>query len=152
MSLFDTDNFLSSSAGGTLSTKRELIPIGTYSDCSIKDLKMGHGTIGQGERAGDPWARLSVVWEIHDTELKDKMDRSVVTIIQGIMLDVTPDGELDVSKGKNIRLGRLKHALKLNDGESSWQDFLGKRGVLQVGHGVNSKDGSATEEVLAVAG
>ena len=152
MSIFDTDNFLGSSAGGTMSTERELIPANTYSDCSIADLKMSHGTIGKGERAGDPWAMLTIIWEIHDQEVKDKLDRSTVKVSQRVMLDLTADGELDTGRGKNFRLGKLKHTLGLNSGETKWIDFIGKRAVISVTHGVNEKDGTPTEEVSGVAG
>lgn len=152
MSLFDTDNFLGESAGAELSTERVLIPIGTYSDASIKDLKLRTGVVAEGERAGNKWAMLSVQWEINDQALRDTLDRAVVTINQMIMLDITEDGNLDTGKGKNVRLGKLKKSLGLNSEEVSWGAFLGRRAVIQVGHGVNKKDNSPTEEVLATAG
>lgn len=151
-SLFDTDNFLSGSAGGTLSTERTLIPANTYPNASIKDLTVKTGTIANGERAGEAWVRLNVVWQIDSQELRDSLSRANVLITQGFMLDVTESGELDTGKGKNIRLGKLKKALGMNDGETKWMDFIGKYATIQVGHGVNSKDGTATEEVTAVAG
>lgn len=152
MSLFDSDNFLGSSAGGTLSTERTLIPANTYSNASIKDLNVKHGTIASGDKAGEAWVRLNVVWSIDDEALRTQLDRANVVITQGFMLDVTPAGELDTGKGKNVRLGKLKKALGLNDGETKWMDFIGKFATIQVSHGVNSKDGTATEEVSAVAG
>ena len=152
MSLFDTDNFLGSSAGGAMSTERELIPADTYTDASIADMKLLHGEVKQGENAGNKWARINFIWEIHNEELKTKLDRSVIKVTQGIMLDLTPSGDLDTSKGKNVRLGKLKHALRMNDRETQWQDFIGKRAIITVTHGVNSKDNSPTEEVSNVAG
>jgi hypothetical protein len=152
MSVFDTENFLSSSAGGTLSTERTLIPADTYANANIKDLKINHGIIGSGDNAGKPWVRLNVIWQIDSQELRDLLDRAFVTVTQGFMLDVTEDGELDTGKGKNVRLGKLKKALGLNEKEAQWAEFIGKYATIQVAHGVNGKDGSATEEVVAVAG
>jgi hypothetical protein len=150
--LFDTDNFLGSSAGGVLSTERTLIPIGTYPDCTVSDLKLNHGTYENGEKAGDKWARLNIIYEIHDDAVRNELDRAKVLVSGGIFLDITPEGALDNGRGKNVRLGKLKAALGLNGANDTWQDFLGKRVVLTIGHGVNKKDGSATEEVLGVAG
>lgn len=152
MSLFNPEDFLTSSAGGTLSTERTLIPANTYPSASIKDLNIKSGDIQNGDRAGEKWVRLNVVWQIDDQALRDELDRANVVITQGFMLDVTADGELDTGKGKNVRLGKLKKALGMNDGPTVWGDFIGKYATIQVGHGVNSKDGSATEEVVAVAG
>src|SRR5437899_3342341 len=97
--LFNPDTFLSESAGGPLSTERVLIPANTYSNCYIKDLKPKEGIIKEGDRAGEPWARLNVVWVVDDEALREELGRREIVVTQGIMLDLDAGGGLDTSKG-----------------------------------------------------
>jgi hypothetical protein len=58
---------------------------------------------------------LEVIWSIEDQGVKDTLGRDKVTVKQGVMLDMTPDGSgLDMGKGKNVSLGRLREALNMN--------------------------------------
>ena len=152
MGIFNPENFLDDEVGGPMSTERELIPADTYRNCYVKDVKVQEGIIGKGERAGKPWARLNLVWVIDDQALRDKLNRAEVTITQGLMLDLDDNDRLDTRKGRNVRLGRVRKALGLNEGSIKFKEFIGKTATLQIAHGVNSQDGSATEEVAAVAG
>jgi len=152
MPLFDPSSFLDSEAGGPLSTERVLVPIGTYPNCYIENVKPQEGIIKEGDRAGQPWVRVNFTWVIDDQEVRDQLDRAEIKLVQGVMLDLTEDGRLDEGKGKNYRLGKLRQALGINDGPVQWRSFIGIPATLQVGHGVNGKDGSPTEEILAVAG
>lgn len=150
--LFDADTFLDSSAGGPLSTERTLIPEGTYSSCYIDDVKPQEGIIKSGDREGQPWVRINFRWVLDDQALRDKLGRAEVKITQGVMIDLTTDGKLDFSKGKNIRLGKLRQALGINAGDVQWRKFIGIPATIQVKHGINKLDQSQTEEVAAVAG
>ena len=48
--------------------------------------------------------------------MKQQLGRDKILVKQGIMLDLDATGQrLDVSKGKNINLGRLREALDMND-------------------------------------
>lgn len=57
---------------------------------------------------------LDILWEILDEGVKTHCNRDKVLVKQGIMLDLTDSGQLDMSKGKNISLGRLREALDMN--------------------------------------
>lgn len=151
MSLFDPQTFLDSSAGDALSTERLLIPIGTYANCYITDVVPKEGTIRNGDRTGEPWARIDFTWTIDDLELRNQMDKAEVKVRHGVMLDLDSDGNLATGPGKNIRLGKLRKALGINDGPVLWRAFLGVPATIQIGHGT-LPDGTPTEEVLAVAG
>ena len=50
---------------------------------------------------------LDILWEIMDEDVKTAVARDKVTVKQGIMLDITEAGALDLAKGKNIGLGKL---------------------------------------------
>lgn len=150
MALFNPETFLDDDAGGVLSTERTLVPTGTYSNCYIKDVKPSEGIIGKGERAGEPWARMVFVWVIDDDAVRQELNKSEVVLSQGIMLDLDSNGKLDEGKGRNIRLGKLRQALGINDGPVKWRDFIGKPATIQVGHSIYN--GNPVEDVIAVAG
>ena len=150
MALFDAETFLDEDVGGTLSTERTLVPIGTYESCYIKGVKPQEGIIGKGDRTGEPWARMVFQWVIDDDAVRTELGKTEVVVSQGIMLDLDASGKLDTSKGKNIRLGKLRAALGINDGDVKWREFLNKPATLQIGHEVY-KD-SPIEAVTAVVG
>lgn len=152
MGIFSQENFLDDEAGGPMSTERVLIPADTYKGCYIKDVKPQEGLIKKGDRTGQPWARVNFVWVIDSPELRDKLIRAEVTINQGIMLDLDDNGEIDTRKGRNVRLGRLRKALGINDGPIRWRDFVNKPATLQIEHKPSDLNGEPTEEIVAVAG
>lgn len=146
MGLFD--NFINQ-ATGELSTERLLVPPGTYNNCYVRELKVQEGTINSGDRAGQPWAKLLVTWVLDHEELRKELDRSEVVLTQGIMLDVTADGKLDMGRGKNVRLGKFKKALGINDANSPLSDAIQRRAILNVKHG--QYNGEPQEEIASVA-
>lgn len=149
--LFDPNTFLDADAGGPLSTERTLIPPNTYSPAYITEIKPAEGTVKNGDNAGKPWARLDFVWTIDSQELRDMLNRAQVKVTQGIMLDLDENGQLDHGKGKNVRLGKLRKALGINEGPIKYREFLGKPCTIQIIHSTGL-DGSPREEVGAVAG
>jgi hypothetical protein len=151
MSLFDPNTFLDSDAGGPLSTERVLVPINTYHPCFITDIKPVEGLVKEGDNAGKPWARLDFIWTIDSQELRDLLNRAQVKVTQGIMLDLTEDGQLDTGKGRNVQLGKLRKALGINNGPVQYREFLGKPATLQIGHEATNT-GGVREKVVAVAG
>lgn len=79
---------------------------------TIKKAEVRSGTISKGERAGQPWAGLSVQAEIGDPSL---LPEGCPRVASGmIMLDLTDSGGLDMTKGRNVNLGRLREAAGLN--------------------------------------
>jgi hypothetical protein len=57
---------------------------------------------------------LDVTYNIDSPAVKEALGRSKVTVTQGIMLDLTDGGALDMGKGKNVTLNRLREAVDLN--------------------------------------
>ena len=58
--------------------------------------------------------KVVIQWKIEDQSVRETVGRDVVTVRQDVMLDLTDDGKLDVSKGKNVALGKLRAAIDLN--------------------------------------
>lgn len=113
------------------------------------------GTIGKGDRAGEPWARLDVSWEITHPSVLEACHRDKVRVRQGIMLDLTPSGMLDMGPGKNVQFGKLREALGLNVPGAPFSPamIVGRSGMVKVAHRIDERDGVTIQaDVTAVAG
>lgn len=113
MSVFDADQFMNTTTEGQLSTKLEPIPAGEYT-AIIKE-------VAKPRKAADSYV-MDVTYLIQDDQLKEKLGREP-TVRQGIFLDLTDSGTLDMSKGKNVSLGRLREALGQN-GNGPWNPMM----------------------------
>lgn len=86
---------------------------------------------------------LEVVWAIEDPEQMAKLGvQKLPDMRQTIFLDLTPEGGLDMGPFKNASLGKLREALNLNNPGQRWSfnDFIGKPGLVKVEYKPNEKD------------
>ena len=109
-SIFDPDMLLNEQFAEANSTTRMPVPEGEYVGM-VKDIKVRVVNSKDGTRS---FPVVDITWDLDDQNLREAMDRKEVTCRQGIMLDVTANGGLDMSKGKNVSLGRLREALNMN--------------------------------------
>ena len=109
--LFDENAFLESSVSSSNDTRIVPIPQGEYHGI-IEKVARRQWQSKDGSQTG---IALDVFWSIEDQGVKEYLGRKEVTCKQGIMLDTTPQGLLDMSKGKNIGLGRLREAVGKNE-------------------------------------
>jgi len=107
--MFDPQQFLQSTFTEANDTVFEPIPAGEYF-ATIAEIKPNAGT----SKDGNPWTRIDITWSLTDPALAERLGRTKLTVRQGIMLDITDSGGLDMGKGRNIALGRLRDALGLN--------------------------------------
>lgn len=129
--MFGPEDFLNSSYDVTLDTKIIPIPPGEY----VAQIKVGDGlkltkdTIKKegSARIGEYWARLDISLDIADPTgaLKQTIERDP-RIVYGLMLDLDAQGNLDVGKQKNIRLGQLLAAAGLPEKGWSFGMLAGK--------------------------
>lgn len=109
MGMFDPQAFMDTTTEQANDTTIAPCPEGewpaTASDVVIKT--------GTSQKNGEDWARLDVKWEIVGAEANTITEREKIIVTQGIMLDINGSG-LDMGKGRNIGLGRLREALGLN--------------------------------------
>lgn len=115
---FDANAFLESSVSSSNDTRIIPIPQGEYHGI-IEKVAPRQWQSKDGSQTG---IALDVFWSIEDQGVKEFLGRSEVTCKQGIMLDTTPQGGLDMSKGKNVGLGRLREAVGKN-GEGEMFSF-----------------------------
>jgi hypothetical protein len=144
---FDAQSFLDAAVSGTNDTKLIPVPVGEY-QAFVDSVEPRPWQSKDGTKSG---IALDVFWSIEDADVKAFLGRDSVKVKQGIMLDLTPQGGLDMSKGKNIGLGRLREAVGKNEpGQSfSFNQLPGLMAKVSVTHRVVSDDVFA--EVKGVA-
>lgn len=108
-SAFDPKLLLDSTTTQAGSLARTPVPADTHL-AVIDSVDMSSGT----GKDSKPWMRLDVVYSIDSPAVKSALGRDKVLLTQGIMLDRTPEGGLDYSKGRNVTLNRLRDATGLN--------------------------------------
>ena len=130
--MFDPNQFLETQI--TESNATELIPIPEAEYAGV----IGAVETKVWAKKDDPsisGIKLVVMWDLDSQELLDLLGRKKVTVKQEIMLDLTESGGLDVGKGRNVGLGRLRAALNLNNpGEPfSFLMMVGRVARLHIG-------------------
>lgn len=111
MSTFDPASLLETTVESANDTKIIPIPEAEYL-AVIEGAKIAPWQSKDGSTSG---LRLDVEYLIDDETAKAATGRDKLTVRQGIMLDLTEDGQsLDMGKGKNVGLGRLREATGLN--------------------------------------
>lgn len=144
---FDANAFLESSISGSNDTKMIPVPQGEY-----------HGVIDkisprqwQSKDGATTGIALDVFWSIEDSGVKEFLGRKEVICKQGIMLDSTVNGGIDMSRGKNLGLGKLREAVGKNaEGEHfSFAMLPGLSAKVSVTHRIVGDD--TYSEVKGVA-
>lgn len=109
--MFDPNAFLDMQVTETNDTKVIPVPVGEFVAVADKvDCR-------QWQSKADPsksGLTLDITWLIDDAGVKETLGRDKVTVRQGIMLDLTESGGLDMGKGRNVGLGKLREGLNLN--------------------------------------
>ena len=144
---FDAQSFLDATITGSNDTKIIPVPIGEYMGI-IDKVTPRQWQSKDGTQSG---VAIDILWLIEDAGVKQLLGRETVTCKQGIMLDLNASGGLDLSKGKNIGLGRLREAIGKNEeGQSfSFSQLQGTCAKVSVSHRISGEDTFA--EVKGVA-
>ena len=135
---FDPATFLNTEVSEALDTKVVPCPVGEYLSLADKiDVKTW--STKDGSKSG---VKLEILWDIQDENVKALLGRDKVVVQQTVMLDTTEAGTLDLGKGKNIGLGRLREALDLNvPGQAfSFPMITGRLATTIVSHRVDGED------------
>lgn len=116
--MLEPDSFLQMTVTGANATQVELPDDGDY-NAIITDITARKVEFKKGDRAGQTGIGLDVTWTLDDPAMKEKLGRNA-TVRQSMLLDTTPTGGLDMGKGKNVSLGRLREALGQNKDGQAW--------------------------------
>lgn len=137
--MFDPSQFLDMTIEGDNSTVAIPVPAGEF------HAQVDKVDVRQWTKRDDPTVSgltLEVFWAIEDDGVKEMLGRDKVLAKQGIMLDITDAGGLDMGKGKNVGLGRLRAATNLNEpGKAfSFQQLFGQYAKVTVTHRTDKDD------------
>ena len=116
-------------------------PDGFYT-AIIGEVKAEAGTIGKGERIGQPWLMMVVPLQIEVPQevqalMGVQLAKGSITLTDRVMIDLTADGRgIDNSVGRNGRQRQYRDALDMNKpGEAfSWQRAQGQVIKVKVNH------------------
>ena len=147
---FDPATFLNQTVDEANDTKLTPVPVGEYIALADKvDIKSWSAR--DGSTSG---LKLEIVWDIQDENVKALLGRDVVKVTQQQMLDLTEEGGLDLGKGKNVGLGRIREALGLNTpGEAfAFPMIQGRLAKVAVTHRVAGEDIYSEIRKVASAG
>lgn len=135
---FDPNTFLNQTFNEANDTKITPCPAGEYLAMADK-VEVKTWAARDGSSSG---LKLSILWDIQDENVKALLGRDVVKVPQDQMLDLTDTGELDLGKGRNVGLGRLREALGLNTpGEPfAFGMIQGRLAKVIVSHRPNGED------------
>lgn len=145
--MFNPDIFLQGAVTEANDTKKIPCPVGEYTAVAEK-VEARQWQSKDGLQSG---IALDITWSIDDPAVKEVTGRDNVSVRQGLMLDVLDGGGLDMSKGKNIGLGRVREALGLNTPGQPFAPSMiqGRAAKVTVSHRVNGED--IYDEVKKVA-
>lgn len=156
-SMFDATAFASTPVEGAHDTTYIVVPEGDDYTGSISRVDFRNGT----NKNGDMWVRAEISFLINDEdgEIREITGRDQNVVRKGIFLDVKdgPNGSpvLDMAKGKNVALGKIREAAGQNWSNRPW-DFSMLVGTgpyrFSVKHRVVTNEETEEETVYAEVG
>lgn len=132
---FDAKKFVADASVPPMSTQFLACPEGTYT-ATISD----DGDIDdwfrevewKDKKTGEPRsaAAVRIPFLVTDSGVKAQLGRDSIIVPYDVFLDVTGDGKLDTSEGKNVRIGQLREALGQNNSNWGWSMLRGAGPVM----------------------
>ena len=108
--MLNISDFLDASVSTANDITSTPVPVGEYHGV-IEKIIPRQWQSKDGTKSG---IAMDIFFLIEDHLVKEHLGRDVVTCKMGLMLDTTPQGVLDMAKGRNIGLGRLREAVGKN--------------------------------------
>ena len=145
MSAFDLDNFMAFSTSEASDTKYALVEEGEY-PAQI------HTVVPRVTGTGK--ALLNVRWIIDDEGVRQLTGQAEPSVYQTIWLDLKEDGTLDMGKGRNVQLGKLREAVNQNEAGRGWSpmQLIGAYAKIKIGHSIDKRDNETIQaNVTSVA-
>lgn len=149
------DDFLGTvSDVNDMEKERKICPEITTATGTILKIQPSTGTIGKGDRQGEPWFGITPVWSIDDDDAKEYLGRDEVQVY-GRMIFLSVDENLQLDKGDNPDLAVMLDMFEVNGDEMTngeiFDALLGQSATVQVSHAINEKNGNTFAEVSKVA-
>lgn len=137
--MFDPNSFFEQVITEVGSTEAVPIPAGEY--LATIDKK----EVTTWQKKDDPSVsglKLKVTWSLEDQAVRELLGRDKVIVSQDIMLDITETGSLDMGKGRNVELNRLRAAVDLNVSGFSFHQLDGRMARVTVKQDQDKNDPS----------
>ena len=144
---FDSQSFLNTETTGAMSTEYPVIDEGDY---TVQIDKLDAKQVVSSKN-GETYHFLDITYIVDDEAARAKTGMAQPRARQSIILDLTDDGRLDKTEGKNVALGRVRDAVGQNDPSRPWsfQMLIGQTCRGSIKHRV-ADDGRIFAEVKAV--
>ena len=138
-SVFDAEAFMAQTTTEEGSTVYATVEEGDYQSI-IDKTEPRQGT----DKNGNPFLVLDVFHEILDEAVRTQLGLTKVIVKQGVFVEFLPNGAIDWSEGKNVKLGRLREAIGQNKPGASWSPSMLPGGGPLMIHVIKrpAKDGS----------
>jgi hypothetical protein len=134
---FDADSFMNSVVE-TGETRMPVTPVGEYSG-TIAKIEPASGTIGVGERAGQPWFQARIAIETADPAALAGTNMTKRLVRGSIMLDATDDGRPNLAT--SLKWNKMAEAAGFQKGAKFRpSDLIGRSVRFTVSHRVDKND------------
>ena len=156
MSAFDPQAFLDAQTNEA-NEKRPTIPAENPADANglftavIGEIKTDSGTISKGDNAGNPWISMIIPLKLQIPAAIQSLGLPAeFQVTDRVFLDLTPQGGLDNSKGKNRGQRTYREATGMNKpGETfAWRMLTGKIVKVKIAHELYN--GNIVEKVAQI--
>ena len=156
MSAFDPQAFLDAQTNEA-NEKRPTIPAENPADANglftavIGEIKTDSGTISKGDNAGNPWISMLIPLKLQIPAAIQALGLPAeFQVTDRVFLDLTPQGGLDNSKGKNRGQRTYREATGMNKpGETfAWRMLTGKIVKVKIAHELYN--GNIVEKVAQI--
>jgi hypothetical protein len=122
--MLSTEEFLQTTTEESLDDHLDPCPAGDWL-CVAGKPEIKDFIFKSGDHEGEQGFRMTIRWAVQDDEPRQAVDRENLSVMQSVLLDVTPDGAgLDMGKGKNIGLGAIRSALGQNTPGAPWSPAM----------------------------
>lgn len=150
--MFNPDEFKGGTTTEAGSTTITPCPVGEWVGRIDKvDFRQSQGV----KNPSETYTFCDLTYEVDNDEVRKACDRDKVTVRQSIIVDVTPDGKgLDMAKGKNVGLNRVRDAVGQNIAGQPWAPSMleGKVLKVKVKHRADPNDSSIQYAEVASVG
>lgn len=146
--MFDANTLLNQDVTGAASTEYVPIPVGEYT-AVVKDISVKEVT---SQKTGETYRFFEVQYGLDSPEVAELTGMTEPRVRQSMILDMTDSGTLNLGKGKNVPLGRLREACGQNDPSKPWNFnmLVGQAVKVSVKHRIGD-EGQIYAEVKGVA-
>ena len=150
--MFNPDDFKGSTTTEQGSTTIVPCPIGEWvAKVDKVDFRQAQGK----KNPNETYTFCDITYDVDNDEVRRLCDREKVTVRQSMIVDVTADGKgLDMGKGKNVGLNRVRDAVGQNVAGAPWAPSMleGKIVKVRVKHRPDENDSSIQYAEVAAVG